>query len=256
MAFFERSDSRLFYEIDGDGRPLVFVNGLIMTASHWLPQLELAERYRVLRYDQRCQGRSSVAEHMRLGDFVTDLLALLDHLALDRVALCGISFGSIVAKEFARLHPERCDELVLVAPLRDIDPNLRCVYDVWRALLEAGALRAFAESVTMLSFDRPWPKLVAENHERSLDAYEKHAQPKQVLSILNSFSESDLASFNGIEARSLVIGARRDRIHNPEDATRIAEEIDGAGLIMMDSSHALTLDQAALFNETLREFLG
>src|SRR4051812_45651325 len=94
------------YELHGDaGRPVVtFVNGLTQNADLWTAYgAKLAERgYRVLAYDMLGQAQSSKPV---LGISFTDhadvLAGLLDHLKIERTHLAGISFGGVVALDFA-----------------------------------------------------------------------------------------------------------------------------------------------------------
>lgn len=258
MPYFDGSKARLFYVDEGEGPPLVLVNGLIMTTSHWVPQVDaLAGKFRIIRYDQRNQGRSSVHERFHYGELVDDLRELLDHLDVPRASICGISYGSFVAKEFAVRFPARCDRLALIASMRRIDPHLRCVYDVWLALLNSGRLREFAQSVTMLSYDRPWPSLVRENHDATLDKFVQRYTGEQVAALLESFDDvADLSNHAKIAAPTLVIGATRDRIHAPGDSASIADAIPFAHLAMVDGSHAITLDRAGDVNRLLADFFG
>lgn len=114
-------DDRLFYEIRGDGRPIVFVNGGSMDLRQWDAQAEaFAQEYRVVRFDHRGWGRSSdISESFSPAE---DLAALLDELELEDVVLVGCSFGGGVVLDCALEqaehsdHPNRIRALVLIAP--------------------------------------------------------------------------------------------------------------------------------------------
>src|SRR5712692_9056922 len=108
--------TRLYYQDEGTGHPLVLIHGWPMSARMWDDQARvLKERYRVIRYDRRGFGRSP-AEPWNEGSSehdVADLTALLDHLHVTTAYVLGQSAGGSVAIGFALEHPERVDALIL-----------------------------------------------------------------------------------------------------------------------------------------------
>lgn len=249
-------NATLYYTVDGVGeRSLVLLNGLIMTTAHWEPQLESFQDFTVVRYDQRNQGRSTTDTQSPCAVYSEDLLRLLDQLRIERATICGLSFGSAIAKHFAVHHPERCSGLVLVAPMREMDAPLQSVYSVWRALLETGRLREFVQSVATLSYARPWPSAVLENQEMGIDRFLKYNSAERVLALLRAFEASDVDDFGAVQVPTAVIAAGRDQVHDPSDASRIASEIPGCALRTIDGGHAINIDRPAEFNQTLAEFL-
>ena len=120
MATLARPDLTLWYERHGrvdTGAPRVLVfNGSGGTIEGSRPLVDkLAEYCDVLVHDQRCLGRTGLpAEQPTMADYAADALALVDHVGWDRFAVFGISFGGMVAQEFAVTHPERIDRLALL----------------------------------------------------------------------------------------------------------------------------------------------
>jgi len=105
----------LYWEASGSGSPIVLLHGGLLDCTTWDREFaRLAQRYRVVRYDARGHGRSSV-QH---GEYshAEDLVALLDGLALNRAVLVGLSLGGRTAIDVAVAHPERVAGLVGVAP--------------------------------------------------------------------------------------------------------------------------------------------
>ena len=117
MAWAELSDVRCYYELVGEGDPLLFIPGLGGTTRVWDPILPyLAERFTCILPDNRGLGRSVARRKARtLNDYAADLTELMDHLQLDRCHVLGLSLGGIVAQRFAISHPSRVDRLVLVS---------------------------------------------------------------------------------------------------------------------------------------------
>src|SRR5262245_8243759 len=102
------------YDTAGSGPTVVLLHGAFMDRRSWDAQMApFAKQFRVVRYDIRPFGESSVPEEAY--NVPDDLVRLLDHLKIDRAHLVGHSFGGGVALDFALQHPERTGALVLVA---------------------------------------------------------------------------------------------------------------------------------------------
>src|SRR5438132_13999099 len=107
----------LRYRIEGgpDNPVLVLSHAMGASMAMWEPQVErLSRAFRVLRYDHRGHGGSSVpAGPYTIGDIGGDLLHLLDRLGLERVSFCGLSLGGMVGLWLAANAPQRIDRLVV-----------------------------------------------------------------------------------------------------------------------------------------------
>jgi pimeloyl-ACP methyl ester carboxylesterase len=109
-------DTQTYYEVSGDGPPLVLLHGAFVDGRMWDPQFEhFANRYRVVRYDLRGHGRTgpSDRESYSIELFADDLKALLDLLGIERATVCGLSLGGMVGQSFAVKYPGALDALVL-----------------------------------------------------------------------------------------------------------------------------------------------
>jgi len=136
----------LYYDIRGDGEPLVLLNGMSQSTANWTTQAKyLAETYRVIVYDARGQGRSALGPvPLTLGAHVDDLLHLLDHLDIEEATLCGFSHGARVAMATAAEHPARVDRLVLTSIGTSDDALRQAIVRSWREVLRLGGLEAMA----------------------------------------------------------------------------------------------------------------
>ena len=104
--------THLYYEVRGQGRPIVLIHGGLMDRRMWDGQFELfAEKYKVIRYDVRGYEKSDKA----VGKYshIEDLLGLLDYLGIGKACLLGLSLGGQIALDFALRHPDRVDALIL-----------------------------------------------------------------------------------------------------------------------------------------------
>jgi proline iminopeptidase len=128
-------DVRLNVEIVGHGDPLLLMHGGPGADLWTLHRLRaLADRFRLVFYDHRCNGRSEgTLESFTWENLAADADALGETLGLDRWAVLGHSFGGHVALEYALRHPDRITRLVLM----DTGPDARWAREVAPRLLEA-----------------------------------------------------------------------------------------------------------------------
>lgn len=120
-------DARIFYELLGEGDPIIVVHGGPGLDHDYLrPGLdELAQRNTLVYYDQRGTGRSSAPlteEAINIDAFIDDIDALRETLGYERVSLLGHSFGALIAMEYAARHPDNLEALIL---MNTVEPGAR-----------------------------------------------------------------------------------------------------------------------------------
>ncbi len=105
----------IHYDVTGRGQTIVLLHGGGMDLHMWdvvLPRLAHANR--VVRWDAPGHGKSTVPQQPT-AETEDELLALLDHLQIERVNLVGFSMGAGTATGFAVRHPQRVERLVLIS---------------------------------------------------------------------------------------------------------------------------------------------
>lgn len=105
----------IYYEHSGEGRRLLFFNGSGATLESTGPMIDpYRARFEVLVHDQRGLGRSEIPSGpYSMKDYAADALALLDFVGWSSCRVMGISFGGMVAQEFAVTAPDRAERLAL-----------------------------------------------------------------------------------------------------------------------------------------------
>ncbi len=110
----------LRFEIAGSGPAVVLVHGFGLDMRMWTPQYaELCREFTVVRYDCRGFGSSGPFDPAIPYTHAGDLIALLDHLSIDRAAIVGLSFGGRVALQTSLAAPSRVQALVLLDAVLD-----------------------------------------------------------------------------------------------------------------------------------------
>ena len=104
----------LHYETHGEGKPLLLVHGGLGHSGAWEKQIPvLSRQFRVITLDSRGHGRSTFDDTPISYALMTrDVLALLDHLGIERADLLGWSDGGIIGLELAIHHPSRVGRVI------------------------------------------------------------------------------------------------------------------------------------------------
>jgi 3-oxoadipate enol-lactonase len=116
MPFINVRDLKMYYEIRGKGPSLLVISGTggDLRRSPSIFEMPIAQHFEILAYDQRGLGQTSRPDiPYAMVDYADDANALLDAVGWDRSLVMGISFGGMVAQEFALRYPHRVERLVL-----------------------------------------------------------------------------------------------------------------------------------------------
>jgi pimeloyl-ACP methyl ester carboxylesterase len=110
-------DIDVYYEVHGDGPPLVFIGGLGVDLTVFAPfTARLAESFRVVTFDNRGAGRTDKPDApYSIPMMAEDTVGLMDALGIANAHLVGVSMGGRIAIEIAASHPERVDRLALIS---------------------------------------------------------------------------------------------------------------------------------------------
>ncbi|MHA1194005.1 MAG: alpha/beta fold hydrolase [Promethearchaeota archaeon] len=117
MPYFEREDVKLYYEIEGEGSPLLLISGL-GSKNSWSFQIPyFSKKMRLIALHNRGVGKSSRPDYpYTMTMYIDDIKALLDHLKIkEKVHLCGISMGGMIAQHYILKYPETVKTLILCA---------------------------------------------------------------------------------------------------------------------------------------------
>jgi 3-oxoadipate enol-lactonase len=144
----------LHYDVSGSGaRHLILAHAYPTNRTLWTPQIEaLADASTVVTYDIRGFGLSDAPDAPTVYSpdrSVADLLALVDHLGVARVAICGLSMGGNIVLNFALTHPERVSALIVSGTGAGSDDasQFAATTNAWADAAESGGMEAFAKLI-------------------------------------------------------------------------------------------------------------
>jgi 3-oxoadipate enol-lactonase len=244
--------------------PVVLIHGHSADLRLWKPQVGplLHAGYRVVRYDVRGHGRSTVPttgyswEH-----YQADLRALLDHLRLERVHLAGISMGGAIALQFALDGPGRVASLALLdsaLPGFSYSPEFEDDVEGLRAAVRAEGPQAALERVWL-------PHPIFDGVRRHPEAFAALQHMILDYPAADYLDEAEYAPperpaidrLQEVQASALVVAGGLDLPDFLIIADILAENLPRAcKLVVPDAGHLPNLERPEVVNEALLSFLA
>ncbi len=260
-SFVQIEGIQLCVERRGKGRPLLLIPGL--GAGNWLWQRNLhglAKHFELIMPELRGSGRSDKPDHFySITLFASDMLELLDALALSRVHVLGASMGGFVAQHFAAKWPERVEKLILVSTSLggqcQEGPDGETLSRIIRP--RGRTRRERLQDAYPFHFSENYLARNAADVERITEWRDQHPQPefayyRQLLAGNAYSAHRDAAA---IAAPTLVCAGKDDPLVPPINAHRLNERIPRSKLLLFEGKHLFFVEHNHLFNATAVEFL-
>jgi 3-oxoadipate enol-lactonase len=261
MAIAEVNGQRLYYEVHGDGEPLLCVHGLSCDTLAWLPQIQaFAAAHRTVIFDNRDVGRSSMAEPgYDVADMARDAIALADQLELDSFHLLGISMGGAIAQEIALQVPDRVRTLTLAVTFHDSSTYAERLAEVWGARVRQVSYEQHIDELMLLNHSQAFyenPEMV--EFVRTAILSNPHPQPPEAFcrQLAACACHDTRERLGSLTMPTHVIGGEYDILVPIWKSRGIAESIPGAKLtVMPEAPHGLSLERAEEFNAAVLQFI-
>lgn len=257
-------DASLYYELAGEGQPIVLIHAGVADSRQWSNEFAyFAQDFRVLRYDLRGYGKSSPVE----GEFshMGDLIALLDHHGFNEpLVLIGCSMGGSLAMDFALAHPSRVKAVVMVGsgpsglhldvPAHPKETEAEEAY-------KAGELDLVAELETQIFFDGMGRTAQQVNQDMRKLALEMNRlalshDAKKLGKRLPNADTPAAERLGGLTVPVLTIVGEHDEPYSQAAADYIVENTPSARkAILEDAAHLANMDHPDQFQSIVRSFL-
>jgi 3-oxoadipate enol-lactonase len=253
----------LRYRVDGpaDAPAVLMSNSLGTTLELWDGQVEeWSRRYRVIRYDTRGHGKSSVGRTLSgppeytIDELGRDALAVLDAAGATTAHVCGISLGGLTAMWLGVNAPDRVDALIVANTAAKVGTAERWTERVGKLRGEGmGAMADLARTNWFTeAFRREHPAVVQRYHTMVASC-----PPDGYAGCCAALRDADLReAIKGIRARTLVIGGDQDPSTPLSGSEEIQRSIAGARLVVFPCAHLSNVERAAEFTEQGGAFLG
>lgn len=261
MPKIQVNDINLFYEVQGEGEPLLLIYGLAGRGNGWKLQIEaLSPHFRVITFDNRGVGETDQPdEQYSLAQMADDAAGLLDALGIQSAFVFGISMGGMIAQEFVLRHPQKVRKLALGCThcgIKQCVPSPAWVTEIFKSL-PGKSREQVVRDCTPINYSphtqqhnpqliESFVPLFVENRQRL------HAYLRQINAIYAFDAYDRLPQIN---TPTLVLAGKDDVLVPPANSKIIAERIPGAQLIELpEAGHLFFIEKADDVNRTLLDF--
>lgn len=269
--------TKLFYSVEGQGRPLIFCYGLVCSSLHWTYQIEHFQKsHRAVWFDYRGHQNSEVPKDpssLTLESISKDLLTVLDALEIQEAVFLGHSMGVNAVLEFYRHHPKRVAGMVLAngtakSPLENLFRHnasqagyrfLRRVYEkspqlvttIWKLQKKNPLARTL---VALGGFN---PHLTpSQDIEMYVDQV-IDMDPSVFIELIGDYERYDATSWlHTVRAPTLIVAGEHDKLTPVEQQELMAQLIPNSRMeIIRHGSHCPQMDLPDLVNLKIERFL-
>ena len=261
-GFVDVGGARLYYDMAGEGHPLILIHAGIADSTMWDELLPtFAGRFRTIRFDLRGFGRSDLA----IGPFSrrTDLYALLVALEIERAHFVGVSMGGALAIDVAIERPDLVSALVAVAPGLSGSARSDASKASWAAIEAAAVAGDLARAVELemqMWVDGPFrtPEQVAPGLRERVRLMEtKNVTRDTNEGAPQSLVPPAIGRLGEIKCPTLIVLGEVDQPDINDNGERLAREVVGARKVVLPGvGHMLTLEEPTAFAQLVVKFLA
>ncbi|WP_086595789.1 alpha/beta fold hydrolase [Hymenobacter crusticola] len=260
--------AQLYYEETGRGAPVVLLHGHSFDRRMWDPQVvELARHYRVIRYDMRGYGLSSVPVEGQQFLHADDLYQLLQALHISKAHLVGVSLGGFVAVDFMALHPENvlsvvsCSGSIYPRPGPE-EPITEA--EIARRRTEIAQLQARGTAAFKSQWLKSLLKSSGPDSVRSAPLLRQmvqdwsmwqplHVEPR----VLLGHSLVPRLQAHPVQVPLLLLAGARESAARQQDNETLKKLVPGAQVaVVPNAGHVANLDNPAAFTQAVLQFLA
>jgi pimeloyl-ACP methyl ester carboxylesterase len=264
MPYVVSRDARIYYEVRGEGSPLVLVEGLGYAMWMWIMQLEdLSKEFKLIVFDNRGVGKSDKPPYPYTMDlFAEDLKVVLDANTIERAHILGVSMGGMIAQQFAIKYPSRVKSLILVATHHggDIDPPPMETIQAMFGPPPSGIKdeRELYRYKMKYAFSKKW----YDENQDILNRLIEHriSMPQSPEAYLNQayavFNFNLSNEITKIAAPTLIIHGDEDIVVPVSNAYKLHKKIASSTLLIFrGAGHLVNIEGASEFNKAVKIFI-
>lgn len=273
MPYAELKDLKIFYEIDGEGYPVIMVEGFGAKRTGWIAQVgPLSKYFKVITVDNRGSGKSDRPNYPFTMDmFADDLDGLMEFLQIEKANIVGKSLGGMIVQIFAIKYPHRVNKLVLINTSTgypsENGPRMYTEGKIkeYHAKLE-DPVKAYLEDLS--SFSRDYKKQILQDYKQEFHGLwsPEYIIKESMIDIITPqdiknqgnaiFNFNSLDDLHKIKSETLIMGAENDRVMSIVNQQAMQEQIPNSKLVIIEKTrHDSNLEKAPEVNKILINFL-
>lgn len=257
MPYAKVNNINMYYEIHGDGEPLVLISGLGASAVVWEPIIPIFSRdYKVIVFDNRGVGRTDAPVMTYSMEMMADdISGLLEKIGIKQAIIYGTSMGGAVAQFFAIRHPQKVIKLILQST-SCLGSHAVMASDEVLEYLENQAKTAVRDESPLPGVTPEFadnnPEIVKELRER-MQRYPAPGMQRQLQASINSTGTYD--SLPEISAPTLIIHGEADLLWPVENAQVLASRIPNAQVVIYKKTGHQIVESMNEKNKLVLDFL-
>ena len=258
------NDIQVYYEVKGEGIPLVMITGLSDNLDGWDPRLveELSRKFKLVTFDNRGAGRTDVSDRKyTIKLFADDTTDLMDALGISEAHILGHSLGGMIAQELVLNHPEKVAKLVLCSTCSGGLKDVQSSEEVSKMLTADTTKMSQEEKWRMLlplvftdDFIKQNLNFIMQYGQRRLKRPISEEAYMHQLDAIRTFNTYE--RLHQIKVPTLILHGKKDVLIPSENGAILAETIPNAKLIYFEkSAHILAEEMNEVINSVI-DFFG
>ena len=251
-----------FYELIGQGEPLVMIRGVGSNVDHWYDQVPtLSKKFQLLVFDNRGIARSSdPGGPFTIQDMAADTIALMKAAGIKRAHVLGYSMGGMIAQEMALNFPHTIAGLILAATDCGISQRIKAKPEATHLFSEM--IRLGTNEAKLAAAHCLFAKQTFETNpqviQRYADVSQRFPAPQKMLAkqwaAVTQHDACDRLAH--IASPTLAITGSEDVLIPPQNAALLAQKIPDAQMVSIDGGgHLFLIEQPRQFNTAVINFL-
>jgi 3-oxoadipate enol-lactonase len=248
-----------YYEVHGDGTPLVLIHGVGACTKMWQPQIgPFSLQFKVVVYDVRGHGESTgYNEKYSTKLFASDLKALLDELSVARTHICGLSMGGLIAQQFVIDYPAMVERLILAGTF--------CHIPLWGRILlyfARGLNRVVLIFISMETNARIAARGLFKKEEQAelrdffVREINRISKKEYFKAVAATYAFDSLEKLKEIGSPTLILNAEGEKQERKQAEILHREIKDSRRELVLDTFHASNLEKPEVFNRLVLDFLS
>ena len=258
------NDIEIYYEIHGEGFPIVMIQGLSANTDWWTKEIleSLGEDFKLIIFDNRGAGNTENTDlDFSIKMLADDTLTLMDVLNINRFHVFGVSMGGIIAQELVNNYPERVEKLILgcthCGGSKQILPSQEVLYILNRDHKKITPEKLIEGTIPLLfteDFIKNDPEFIECYRQKLLKSpMSPESFHRQINAIANF---NNYLKLENITCPTLIIHGKKDVLVPYENAEILNKRIANSKLILLDeAAHSFFQPKPEKIIKEIKDFL-